>query len=79
MTIYLNNLKHNHASSSNLKSSGKLMPFYFIAALILLKFYTRTRISFRIFPYIYGILPHLYFPDLHYVISFILIIFILST
>ena len=79
MNIYLNNLKHNHASSSYLKSSGKLMPFYFITAFILVKFYTRMRLFMEFLPSNDKILPHLYLLDLFYVISFILIIFILST
>ena len=79
MTIYLNNLKHGHLSSSYLKSSGKLMPCYFITAFILFNFHTSMRLSMLFLPSSDKTLPHLYILDLHYVISFILIIFILST
>ena len=79
MTIYLNNLKHGHLSSSYLKSSDELMPFYSIAAFIFLKFYTRMELSTQFLSSNDKPLPHLYLLDLLYGISFILIIFILST
>jgi len=78
MNIY-NNLNINRANSSYLKSSGKLMPFYPITAFILVKFYTRMRLSMEFLPSNDKKLPHPYLLDLLYVISFILIIFILST
>ena len=79
MTIYLNNLKHGHLSSSYLKSSGKVTAFYFITTFIHVKFYTRMRLSMEFLPSNDKTLPHLYLLDLFYVIPFILIIFILST
>jgi len=79
MTIYLNNPNINHTNSPYLKSSDRLMPFYFITAFILLKFYTRMGFSTQFLSSNNKTLSNLYFLDLHYVISFILIIFILST
>jgi hypothetical protein len=79
MTIYLNNLKHGHLSSSYLKSSDKVTAFYFITAFILLKFYTRMGFYIWSFLYIHRVLSHFCILHLLYAISFILIIFILST
>ena len=80
MTIYLNNPKHSRTNSSfYLKSSGKPMPFYFIATFILVKFYTRMRLFMEFLPSNDKTLPHLYLLNLIYVIFFIPIIFILST
>ena len=67
MTIYLNNLNIGCANSSYLKSSGKLMPFYFILLFILFKFHTRMGLSIQFFPSNDKTLPHLYFLDLLYV------------
>jgi len=77
--VYLNNLKHDHTNSSYLRSSDKLMPFYFIIPCILPKFYTRMGLSIQFLPSNDKTLPPLYVLDLLSRIFFILIILILST
>jgi len=79
MNIFLNNFNYTYGSSSVLKSSGKTVPFYCIAAFILPKFYAGMGLYISFYLYIDRILPYLCTVDLFSGIFSILNIFILST
>ena len=79
MIIYLTDTHIGNSINSKLKSSGKVMAFYFTVLFPIVYFCTRVGFSLRSFPCIHRILPDLCVRDLLSGISFTLNILILST